>query len=318
LGINGAGKTTTLAMLSGEFPPTTGNAFIMNNDIVTQQDRCRRLLGYCPQFDALFDLLTAREHLELYAKIKGISGEKMNRMINIMIKRLTLLEYVDRISGSYSGGNKRKLSVAIALIGNPPVVFLDEPSTGMDPVSRRFMWDFISSTMKGRSVILTTHSMEESEALCHRIGIMVGGRIRCIGTPQHIKHRFGHGYQVDLNLAEDGHNNQMIHHFMTSQFPGAKITEEQAHRFKYQIYAEKPLGAIFSILEANKEQLQIREYSVGQTSLEQIFIDFAKLQLEEQNMATAFRPTVTLNISNPASVHPQQAMTMVTGDHKAE
>jgi len=193
------------------------------------------------------------------------------------------------VTVSYSGGNKRKLSTAIALVGNPPIVFLDEPSTGMDPVSRRFMWNFISTTMKGRSVILTTHSMEECEALCHRLGIMVGGKLRCIGTPQHIKHRFGQGYQIDLNLEENQKDIAQVDAFIQSSFPGAKMTESHVHRLKYQIEARQPLGLIFGILENNRSALGFKEYSVGQTSLEQIFIDFAKLQDEEKGPITAFK-----------------------------
>merc|ERR1711990_987706 len=109
-----------------------------------------------------------------------------------------LTRYADRQAGTYSGGNKRKLSVALSLVGEPEIVFLDEPSTGMDPEARRFMWNVIASTMSGRSVILTTHSMEEAEALSNRIGIMVGGRLRCIGTNQHLKEKFGKGYSLEI------------------------------------------------------------------------------------------------------------------------
>merc|ERR1712223_965144 len=122
--------------------------------------------------------------------------------VNLLLKVLSLTKYKNRKAGTYSGGNKRKLSVAIAMIGNPPVVFLDEPSTGMDPMARRHMWEFIRETMSGRCVLLTTHSMEECEALCHRLAIMVKGQLRCLGTPQHLKSKFGNGYQLDLTLAE--------------------------------------------------------------------------------------------------------------------
>jgi ATP-binding cassette, subfamily A (ABC1), member 3 len=114
---------------------------------------------------------------------------------------MDLRKYENIVAGTYSGGNKRKLSVAIALMGNPPIVFLDEPSTGMDPQARRFMWDVISSISalrKHSSVILTTHSMEEAEALATRIAIMVNGEFKCLGTVQHIKNKFGKGYEIEL------------------------------------------------------------------------------------------------------------------------
>merc|ERR1712154_539759 len=163
--------------------------------------------GYCPQFDAIFDLLTAREHLKFYAMIKGLSGKEADEQVTVLLNALTLNKYKNRVAGTYSGGNKRKLSVAVAMIGNPPVILLDEPSTGMDPVSRRFMWEFIAATMSGRCVILTTHSMEECEALCNRLCIMTNGQLKCLGTPQHLKTKFGHGYQLDVQLKDEVTNN---------------------------------------------------------------------------------------------------------------
>ncbi|GMI20925.1 hypothetical protein TeGR_g12 [Tetraparma gracilis] len=203
LGINGAGKTTTLSILSGEFPPTAGDAWIAGFDIQGDQSLIRRKIGYCPQFDALLELLTVEEHLDLYSRIKGVAVAKQAQVVQKIMKEMDLLDFANKAAGSLSGGNKRKLSVAIAMIGGPSIVFLDEPSTGMDPVARRFMWDVISnmSTKEGRcSVILTTHSMEEAEALCSRIGIMVNGRLRCLGSGQHLKVRYGGGFEVDVKI----------------------------------------------------------------------------------------------------------------------
>eukprot|EP00735_Rhodelphis_limneticus_P009137 TRINITY_DN2560_c0_g1::TRINITY_DN2560_c0_g1_i1::g.19179::m.19179 TRINITY_DN2560_c0_g1::TRINITY_DN2560_c0_g1_i1::g.19179 ORF type:complete len:1829 (-),score=670.14,sp/Q84M24/AB1A_ARATH/37.15/0.0,ABC2_membrane_3/PF12698.2/1.1e-20,ABC2_membrane_3/PF12698.2/2.6e-40,ABC_tran/PF00005.22/8e-28,ABC_tran/PF00005.22/9.3e-22,AAA_21/PF13304.1/3.6,AAA_21/PF13304.1/0.00028,AAA_21/PF13304.1/1.1e+02,AAA_21/PF13304.1/0.00011,AAA_15/PF13175.1/1,AAA_15/PF13175.1/5.1e+02,AAA_15/PF13175.1/0.52,ABC2_membrane/PF01061 len=204
LGINGAGKTTTLSMLACEIPPTSGTALIGGLDISKQVEEVRMLLGYCPQFDALYDLLSAREHLTLFANIKGVPKHRVEKVVNEKLEQLDLTEFADRLASTYSGGNKRKLQVAIALIGEPLIVFLDEPSTGMDPMARRFMWDVISKVSSSGhcSVILTTHAMEECEALCSRIGIMVGGRLRCLGPAQHLKNRFGQGFQVELKTRE--------------------------------------------------------------------------------------------------------------------
>lgn len=183
LGINGAGKTTTMKMLTGDIVPTSGNATLSGYDILTQQVQVRRQIGYCPQNDALIDLLTVREHLELFAKIKGVPNSDLDLVVREKMEQLNLTAFEDKLAGSLSGGNKRKLSVAIAMIGSPRILFLDEPSTGMmDPVSRRFMWDVISEIStynKESTVVLTTHSMEECEALCTRVGIMVGGELKC-------------------------------------------------------------------------------------------------------------------------------------------
>uniref|UniRef100_A0A7S1CQA7 ABC transporter domain-containing protein n=1 Tax=Bicosoecida sp. CB-2014 TaxID=1486930 RepID=A0A7S1CQA7_9STRA len=205
LGINGAGKTSTLGILSGKLLPTSGSATLAGLDILTQQVEVRRLLGYCPQFDALLDLLTVREHLELFAHIKGVPEDEVADVVSDKIADMQLSQFANKCAGTLSGGNKRKLSVAIAMIGDPPLLFLDEPSTGMDPVARRFMWNLIASVAAERervSIVLTTHSMEECEALCSRVGIMVGGRLRCLGSVQHLKQRFGKGYLAEIRLED--------------------------------------------------------------------------------------------------------------------
>jgi len=263
------------------------------------------MIGYCPQFDALIGTLSAREHLYLFARIKGVSESIIKTYVEALILKLGLQEGIaDRPSKTYSGGNKRKLCVGIALIGNPPIVFMDEPSTGMDPGSRRFMWDLISSTMKGRSVILTTHSMEECEALCTNIAIMVGGVLRCLGTPQHLKSLYGNGYQLEVSIPP-GPQQEEFKAFMIKTWPHATIIEQHDQNIKYQIleeatYQPNPnnnprnspvspsgpstivtIGNVFRVMESNKARFSIQEYAVSETSLEQIFIRFAKTQAEE-------------------------------------
>lgn len=205
LGTNGAGKTTTLSMLTGEECPTDGTAYIFGHDIRLHPKAARQHIGYCPQFDALLEFLTVREHLQLYARIKSVPEINLNDVVDEKLTEFDLWRHAYKPSYSLSGGNKRKLSVAIAMIGNPPIVILDEPSTGMDPIAKRFMWDVISrlSTRRGKTaVILTTHSMNEAQALCTRIGIMVGGQLRCIGSPQHLKTRFGNHLELEVKPTE--------------------------------------------------------------------------------------------------------------------
>lgn len=135
-----------------------------------------------------------REHLEFYAKVKGVLANLRTAIIEKQLDEMDLREYQNVRADKLSGGNKRKLSVAMAMIGNPPIVFLDEPSTGVDPKAKRFMWTIVSkiSTMRKKSsVIITTHSMEEAEALCTKMGIMVQGKFRCFGSSQHIKAKYG-------------------------------------------------------------------------------------------------------------------------------
>lgn len=147
-------------------------------------------MGYCPQSDAIFELLTGREHLELFARLRGVREAKVAQTVSLGLAHLGLQQYADWPAGTYSVGNKRKLATAVALVGDPPVVFLDEPTTGMEPGARRFLWNnLLAMVQEGRSVVLTSHSMEECEALCTRLAIMVNGWFCCLGSPQHLKGR---------------------------------------------------------------------------------------------------------------------------------
>eukprot|EP00593_Proboscia_inermis_P004856 CAMPEP_0171324652 /NCGR_PEP_ID=MMETSP0816-20121228/116325_1 /TAXON_ID=420281 /ORGANISM="Proboscia inermis, Strain CCAP1064/1" /LENGTH=589 /DNA_ID=CAMNT_0011823647 /DNA_START=130 /DNA_END=1899 /DNA_ORIENTATION=- len=212
LGINGAGKTTTMAMLTAEFPPTHGDCKLDGYSVLNEAKQTRRRIGYCPQFDAHFANMTGREHVEMYASIKGVPKSQIGKAAIMKLSEVGLSDKdVDRLSSAYSGGMKRKLSVACATVGQPQIVFLDEPSTGMDPVARRDLWKVLSNMVNGSSpssavgaprtsIILTTHSMEECEALCPRIGIMANGSLKCLGSAQHLKSRFGRGFQVELKV----------------------------------------------------------------------------------------------------------------------
>ena len=178
---------------------------------------------------------------------------------------------------------KRKLCVAIALIGDPEVVLLDEPSAGLDPVSRRNLWNVILKTMSHRSVILTTHSMEEAEALCQRIGIMVKGQLRALGTKQHLKAKFGSGYELCMKLAvgqELTHGHGLNAHakmindatlFLTSLFPSATMISENGGLVTYQVPKEEMrMGLAFTELENKRKELGIEDYSIAQPTLEQV------------------------------------------------
>lgn len=204
LGINGAGKSTTMKVLTGQIAPTNGFVSLGGYDLSQNRDKARTVIGYCPQFDSLHDFLTVKEQLELYARLKGIPDNLVEFAVNEKINEVGLIEYQDKLTRGLSGGNKRKVSTAIALIGAPRIIFLDEPSTGVDPSSRRKMWDVIAAVcaQKESSVVLTTHSMEECEALCTRVGILVSGKLTCLGSVEHLKQKFGRGYTVEVTIRE--------------------------------------------------------------------------------------------------------------------
>ena len=203
LGLNGAGKTTTFKCITQELSPSNGAIYINGKDTSNNFDEIKSLMGYCPQYEAIFEYMTVYENLEFYARIKGVKLELLDQLVNAMIIEMALEEYKNKISGKLSGGNKRKLSVAISLLCNPQIVLLDEPSTGMDPEARRFMWSIIHKTSKkGKksSVIMTTHSMDEAETLCKRMGIMVNGEFVCLGKASQIKDKYGYGYEIDIRI----------------------------------------------------------------------------------------------------------------------
>ncbi|KAL1023696.1 hypothetical protein UPYG_G00044710 [Umbra pygmaea] len=286
LGVNGAGKTSTFKMLTGDSIITSGEAYLAGKSVLTEMNEVHQNMGYCPQFDAINELLTGREHLEFYAILRGVPEKEVCEVAEWGIRKLGLIKYVDKAAGSYSGGNMRKLSTAMALIGGPPVVFLDEPTTGMDPKARRALWNCILSIVKeGRSVVLTSHSMEECEALCTRMAIMVNGRFRCLGSVQHLKNRFGDGYTIILRVAGPDPDLRPVMEFIEKELPGSTLKEQHRNMLQYQLSSAKTsLARIFSILAKNKEWLLIEDYSVSQTTLDQVFVNFAKDQSDEDHL----------------------------------
>ncbi|KAM8851376.1 retinal-specific phospholipid-transporting ATPase ABCA4-like isoform 1-T1 [Spinachia spinachia] len=295
LGVNGAGKTTTFKMLTGDSDVSSGEATVAGYSIRTEILDVHQNMGYCPQFDAIDELLSGREHLYLYARLRGVPESEIPRVAEWGIQKLGLTEYAGRCAGTYSGGNKRKLSTAIAMIGCPALVLLDEPTTGMDPHSRRFLWNAIMSVIQdGRAVVLTSHSMEECEALCTRLAIMVNGNFTCLGTIQHLKYKFGDGYVVTMKIkaakADLSPDLEPVESFMESSFPSCVQREKHYNTLQYEI-ASSSLARIFQLVVANKERLSIEDYSVSQTTLDQVFVNFAKQQTGEDEDMTLHRRT---------------------------
>ncbi|XP_046700800.1 glucosylceramide transporter ABCA12-like [Silurus meridionalis] len=286
LGVNGAGKTTTFKMLTGDISPTHGSAQVLDCDgrMVDIMD-CRTEgvnIGYCPQVDALDDLLTGEEHLYFYARIRGICKREIDQVVNYLLKKLELSYHRHIISERYSCGTRRKLSTALALIGQPQILLLDEPSSGMDPRSKRHLWKIISEEVMGKcAVVLTSHSMEECEALCTRLAIMVQGQFRCLGSLQHIKNRFGSGFTVKMYLTSTSCDVETISTFMQEHFPSTYLKDHHSSMVVYHVpVAPGGVADIFDQLESNKAALQIKHFSVSQTTLDEVFINFATANIE--------------------------------------
>uniref|UniRef100_A0A5F8GL81 ABC transporter domain-containing protein n=1 Tax=Monodelphis domestica TaxID=13616 RepID=A0A5F8GL81_MONDO len=279
LGFNGAGKTSTFKMLTGDETITSGDAFFENYSILKDIGKVRQRISYCPQFDALLDYMTSKEMLTLYARLRGIPEPSINEHVIEMLQSLLLEDYSDKITKTYSGGTKRKLSTGIALVGNPSIIFLDEPSTGMDPLSRRLLWNTIIRTRdSGKAIVITSHSMEECEALCTRVAIMVNGKFRCLGSLQHLKKKFSKGYTLLVKLKRDYKESEVEHfkQFMKEIFPGINLLQQYHGMIRYSIPNENQSWAkVFGVLEEVKVLYNLEDYSISQTTLEQIFLGFA-------------------------------------------
>lgn len=292
LGINGAGKTTTFKMLTGDETISDGDACIEGFSIRKQIKQVQQRLGYCPQFDAVIDEMTGRESLYMFSRLRGIPEKDIPDLVITLSKNLFFEEHVDKLVKDYSGGNKRKLSTAIALIGSPPIVFLDEPTTGMDPLARRMVWDAISRVRdSGSSIVLTSHSMEECDILCTRLAIMVNGRFMCLGSPQHLKNKFGNGYTLTAKVLQNSLTETMIDDiihrlqaFIKKTFPGSALKDQHHGMVHYHIPCSKLSWAdIFAILERAKLEFHLEDYAIGQTTLEQVFLGFTRTQTAGMN-----------------------------------
>lgn len=311
LGPNGAGKTTTINCLTGITPVTGGDALVYGYSIRNSvgMSNIRKIIGVCPQFDILWDLLTGKEHLYLFANIKGLPPATIKSVVEKSLAEVRLTEAGKVRAGSYSGGMKRRLSVAIALIGDPKLVVLDEPTTGMDPITRRHVWDIIEDAKKGRAIILTTHSMEEADILSDRIGIMAKGRLRCIGTSIRLKSRFGTGFVANVSFTASNATSppggdvfsktyqEAVKQFFKTHLDGVPKEENKAFlTFVIPHDREALLTKFFAELQDKQGEFGIADIQLGLTTLEEVFLNIAR-QAELEN-AAAERRLATLTLTS--------------------
>lgn len=191
LGPNGAGKTTVINILCGILEPTRGSASVGGYDVQTATRQVKALIGVCPQETAVYSHLTGRENVELFGHLHTMSKQRLHQHADALLKTLGLRDDADRRVSKYSGGMRRRINLIMALVNDPAIAFLDEPTVAMDPQSRRAVWGFIRGlTAQGKTVVLTTHYMEEAEALCDRVGIIDHGRLIALGSPHALKERY--------------------------------------------------------------------------------------------------------------------------------
>lgn len=278
LGPNGAGKTTLINMLTGFTKPTSGTAYIEGMDIRLDMDKIYTGVGVCPQHDLLWETLTGREHLLFYGRLKKLKGAQLAQAIKQSLKSVRLFDggVADKLVAKYSGGMKRRLSVAISLIGDPKVVYMDEPSSGLDPASRKDLWNAVKSAKQNRAIILTTHSMEEAEVLCDRIGIIANGTLQCIGNSQELKTKYGGSYVLTITTAA-GEEAEEVEKLVRSISPGVSRVYHISGTQKFEMpKQEVRIADVFQAMENAKSRVTILAWGLADTTLEDVFIRVAR------------------------------------------
>ncbi|CAJ0580809.1 unnamed protein product, partial [Mesorhabditis spiculigera] len=278
LGVNGAGKTTTFQMLTGENEITGGDATVKGYSVKNDWRGAGANIGYCPQFDAIIKEMSGEETLYMFARIRGIPEADIPQMVDAVIHSIGIGIYAKRQIKGYSGGNKRRLSLGMALVGLPDVLLLDEPTTGVDPKARRIIWNILSKVREqGTALVLTSHSMDECEALCTELAIMVYGQFRCYGSCQHIKSRYGAGYTLLVRL-KDGKDPRQAMNRILSQFPGSNLKEEHVQQLNFELQRRdgETWSGLFEQIEKIATELDFEDYSLSQTTLEQVFLEFSR------------------------------------------
>jgi ATP-binding cassette subfamily A (ABC1) protein 3 len=225
-------------MLTGLLGKTDGQASVFDKDLFRDMSAVRQFMGVCPQHDVLFPNLTPEEHLDIFYDFKGGDPAIKQQEIQSLILDVSLKPDAKKNAGSLSGGNRRKLSVAISLCGGSKLVMLDEPTAGMDLSARRSLWDMLKNYKRDKIIILTTHYMDEADVLGDRIGIMAGGRILCLGSSLFLKNRYGSGYKL-IMVKKLKTKNKKVMPFLQSIFGEVELLSEVASEITFKISPDK-------------------------------------------------------------------------------
>lgn len=275
LGPNGAGKSTIISMIRGDIRPSTSGSRIdvAGHSVLTSPVAARASLGVCPQFDSA-DALTVRETLRFFAKIRGVKDIDHN--VSTVISVCGIEQWTNQLAQKLSGGTKRKLSLAVALVGNPRVLILDEPSSALDANAKRTLWRCLQTIAKRRAVLLTTHSMEEADALADRIGI-VSSRMLALSGREELKKRAGDAYHVHIVSRTAPRTTpqelEVMKEWIATTYPSAQISREtQGGQVRFEVPVEcHDIAGLIRALEGSKEHLGVEYYSVGKATLDEVF-----------------------------------------------
>lgn len=273
LGPNGAGKTTLIKMLTTLMRPTSGTALIEGHDILQQARAVRSLIGVVPQENNLDRYLTARENLVLHARMHGMAARDYNRRIDELLDLIGLSGRQRDFPDTFSGGMQRRLVVARALVHQPRLLFLDEPTAGLDPQSRRTLWEYIQSLRSQMTIFLTTHYMDEAETLCDRIVIMDHGKALVDGTARALKEAFAHSHHYELEFRHNGDRYDQV----LRALPFIESVERNGNVFRLSLAQEEYLKPLMDSIGSN----DIKRICLEEPSLEDVFIGLTGKKIRE-------------------------------------
>uniref|UniRef100_A0A667GF24 ABC transporter domain-containing protein n=1 Tax=Lynx canadensis TaxID=61383 RepID=A0A667GF24_LYNCA len=283
LGTNGAGKTTVISMLTGLHPPTSGTITVNGRNLQTDLSAIRRELGVCLQRDVLFDNLTVLEHLVLFASIKAPqwTRKELCQQVNRTLRDVELTPHRHKQTRVLSGGMKRKLAIGIAFIGGSGTVVLDEPTSGVDPCSRRSIWDILLKYREGRTIIFTTHHLDEAEALGDRVALLQHGRLRCCGPPFCLTQAYGQGLSLTLSKQPSAPETDDLKHvaratsLIQTYIPQAFLKDSSGAELVYGIPKDADRACfkgLFQTLEQNLDHLHLTGFGISDATLEEVFL----------------------------------------------
>ncbi|MHA1688549.1 MAG: ABC transporter ATP-binding protein [Promethearchaeota archaeon] len=279
LGPNGAGKTTTISMLSTILPPTSGNAFILGYDLKKEAKEIKKHIGVCPQEIVLYERLTARENIHLIAQMHEMNKKDYKERTEELLEKMNLLERADDLVKKYSGGMKRRVNVLMAVIHEPDVIFFDEPSAGLDPQSRRVVWDFIKDFQKKNcTILLTTHNMEEADDLCDDLVIIDYGKIIAHGKPNELKQRLGEGDVIEFKVEEKNRPKRDEIISRLKQLDFIKWAKKVG-KGRIILNGLDCLRRISEIMDA--VQVKMLDISIRKNTLEDVFLDLTGRRLRD-------------------------------------
>ncbi|HLG65030.1 MAG TPA: ATP-binding cassette domain-containing protein [Ktedonosporobacter sp.] len=274
LGPNGSGKTTTINMISGLSLPDSGEITVMGYDIRRQARQVRQLLGAVPQETALYEELSAEINLDFHADLFNIPRKEKKERITRILELVQLLDRKDSRVGTFSGGMKRRLALGRALLHNPQLIYLDEPTLGVDVQARRAIWDYILSLREqGKTVLITTNYLEEAQALCDRLAIIDHGKLIALDTPQHLKHLYG-GQVIELETITPTASVSQIR-----VLPGVKNVIQENNRLK--VTTEGTDGLVPQIINLISQDSEFCDIAVREPHLDEIFLHLTGTALRD-------------------------------------